>query len=233
MKLIKYGLLAFISLTLWACSSIPSLPEVGGYKMFTIPSTNYEAGYLVAIWSDPPKEDIIFRPSLQEDVLIESKSVNLSQQATSATKAEIEAKLEQVAEGKLEAGFTKALKFQYTNTRVVDAEHSKLYRDLINSLQASPEEKDFIKKLTQRRFFGIMPPRAQLDVLTGILIADVEFEIDRGHGVGVNVSTNELIDLLGADFQKAGDSNSKVVGKNVVIGYRADPNMVSILKEQF
>lgn len=233
MKLVKHWVLVLISSVLWACSSIPALPEVGGYRMFTIPSTNYEAGYLVAIWSDPPKEDIIFRPSVQSDVLIESKSVNLSQQATSATKAEIEAKLEKVAEGKLEAGFTKALKFQYTNTRVVDAEHTKLYRDLINSLRASPDEQEFIKKLTQRRFFGIMPPRAQLDVLTGILIADVEFEIDRGNSAGANVSTKELIDLLGADFQQAGGSNSKVVGKNVVIGYRADPHMVSILKEQF
>lgn len=230
-KIVK-GLLALSMLLMWGCSSMPQLPEVGGYKMFTLPSSNYKAGFLVAIWSKPPKEDIIFRPALGGDVLMSSRSVDLSQEVTSATKAEIQAKLERAAQGQLEAGFSEAINFRYTNTRVIDAEHTKLYRDLTQGLDASPKEKDYVRKLTKRRFFGVVPARAQLDVLTGVLIADVEFEIDRSTDIGAELSTTELIDLLGADFQRDVDSNSTIVGRNVVIGYRADPHMVAIIKQE-
>lgn len=226
------ALIMSFTLVLASCSATISLPEVKGYKMLTIPSSNYKAGYVVAISTNPPKEDIIFRPALKNDVIIKSTSISIATASTSTAKAEINAKLEQVAEGKLDAGFTKALTFKYVNTRVIDAEHTKLFRDLKNSLEkSSPEERELIRSLTKRRF-GIFPPKAKLDVLTGILIADVVFEIDKTTDAGANISTTQLIDLLGADFEVDGASSSKVIGKNVVIGYRANQDIVNILKNK-
>lgn len=201
--------------------------------MLTVPSNNYHTGQVVAIWSKPPKEDIIFRPKLKSDVVTDSGGANYAAQIGSQTQAEVKARLEEVAEGKLDAGFTRAINFKYTNTRTYEASHLPLVRDIDASLQsASSIEREYLQEITRRRFFGIFPPKVQTDVLTGVLVADLEVSIDKTSDYGAELSTTELLDLLGTDFRRSGSSNNKVVGKNIVIGYRADPHIMKTIKKK-
>jgi hypothetical protein len=230
-QMIKIGILVSSSFLAISCSSTLPLPEVRGYKMLTVPSNNYNTGQIVAIWNKPPKEDIIFRPKLSDDVVTSSGGADFAAQIDSATQAEVKARLEQVAEGKLDAGFTKAINFKYTNTRILEAAHLPLIRDINTSLQSvSAIEREYLKDITRPRFFGILPPKVHTDVLTGILIADLEVSIDKTSNYGADVSTTELLDLLGADFRRSGSSSHAVVGKDIVIGYRADPNIMRTIK---
>lgn len=220
--------LTFLSVSALLLASCSSLPKVDGYSMYTVPSTDHSVGEVLRIEAD--REIVLDRPPVDERNV--SKSTTLASEGilVAASQGELEGRLAGVVQGGADGSRTKAIQFSYTNTRVVNILESRLKDDLERYFRERPQDlKDYLSA-SKRRFFGLLAPKEDIQVVTGVLISDVAATIDRSTSAGANLSTDQVINLLGGSFTHDSSSSNRVVGKNLVIGFQSTDGLLRRLR---
>ena len=223
MKYFKVTLLVCVFALLTGCDDLPS---IGGYKMFYLPSSNYKVGQVFAIYSKPKKVDIIHYTSLKPEDFLKSKSADFTKEETKKLKLHIKGIIEGEITAKLGVEASKYINVKYTNTRVVDAIHTKVYSRIKEDMDKDPEAKKLIKFLVAKK-------KVKLNVATSILTADIEVTIKDHINAGLDLDVPKLLDTLEVGFGPSAERNNTIVGKNLAIGFHVDPNIVELLLEEF
>lgn len=224
MRIMRIILLAILAASLSGCKH--DLPSIGGYKMFYLPSGNYKAGQVFAIYTKPKKIDIIHNTQLLDGDYLESKSADFTAEETKKLDLYIKGVIQDELEAKIGANASQYINVKYTNTRVVDAVHTKVFSRIKADVDSDPGAKAFIKGLVSKR-------DVKLDVATSILTADIELTIRDDVEAGVDLSVPKLLDTLEIGFGPSSDSDRSVTGEQLAIGFHADKNIISLLIEEF
>ena len=217
----KKLLLACAALVLLT-SCKPELPSIAGYNMFFLPSNNYKVGQIIAIYTKPKKIDIIHNTKLEEGDFLPSKSANFTSEETSKLTAHIEASVKDQVDAAFGLNASRYISVRYLNTRVVDLVHTNAYSRIKNAIAADPDVQEYLTKLKYEK--GV-----KLDVASSILTADIEVTINDGVEAGVDISAPKLLDKLDIGFGPDVTRANTIVGKQLAIGYHADPNLVNFL----
>jgi hypothetical protein len=224
MKVLKFLAITGLAIVLSACKH--ELPSIGGYKMFYLPSGNYKSGQVFAIYTKPKKIDIIHNTQLQDGDYLASKSADFTAEETKKLDLYIKGVIQNELDAKLGVKASNYINVKYTNTKVVDAVHTKVFSRIKADMDSDPGAKAFIKSLVTKK-------EVKLDVATSILTADIELTIKDDIEAGLDLSVPKLLDTLEVGFGPSLDSDRSVVGKQLAIGFHADPHIISLLVEEF
>lgn len=223
MKTLKLLAALTIATLLAGCNELPS---IGGYKMFYMPSGNFKAGQIFAVYTKPKKIDIIHNTQLEDGDYLASKSADFTAEETKKLDLYIKGIIKNELDAKLGAKASKYINVKYTNTKIVDAVHTKVFSRIKADMDSDPSGKAFIKSLVTKK-------EVKLDVATSILTADIELTIREDVEVGLDLSVPRLLDTLEVGFGPSVDSDRSIVGKQLAIGFHADPHIISLLVEEF
>lgn len=224
MKIFKLLLVTGLAIALSACKD--GLPSIAGYKMFHVPSGNYKAGQVFAIYSKPKKINIIHNTTLLSGDYLESRSADFSAEEVKSLDLYIKGVIQKELDARLGVKASNYINIKYTNTMVVDAVHTKVFSRIKADLDSDPSAKAYIKSLVTKK-------AVKLDVATSILTADVKVTIKDDVEAGLDLDVPKLLDILEAGFGPSLDSDRSVVGKQLAIGFHADPHIISLLVEEF
>lgn len=219
------ALLAPLSLLIASCATM-ALPEVSGYKMFTVPSSNYSLGEIIRIEPNPPREIVVDTPPIDDSNIRQSPGMAMVGSLASVTTGKLQGKLSGVAEGDAGGVTAKIVNFSYQNTKVIDIAEARLRDDLNAYFLNKPDDLKRYLAVSKRRLFGLLPPEEDLQVVTGLLVSDVVATIDRSTSAGANLTTNQLIDLLGGNFKHDSNSSDRVVGTALVVGFQSSSRLL-------
>ncbi len=68
--------------------------------------------------------------------------------------------------------------------------------------------------------------------MTGLLVSDVVATIDRSTSAGANITTDQLINLLGGDFEHNSNSSDSVVGVELVVGFQSSKGLLKQVQKR-
>lgn len=226
-------------LLLSACATKASMPEIEGYQMLTMPSNNYEVGDLIAVYTDPPKEDVIFSTEVDASAIRRSAGPDLGSISNFSASGELEGRLEKSLEASVGGSAVRIRDVVFENTEVRTAEVSGLSQTIIDQVSADPGKRDDILYRTQSvcSFFGMFcRPRTRLDVMTETLSADVTYSLESSTSADAEAAAQRLAASVEGEVEVESSLQRTVTAKGLVIGYRADPigaeRVISVLRQQ-
>jgi len=209
---------------------VPLANVIPGYKAIPVPTDEYDAGAVVAVFTDPYKIEVVCAREQSVGVIQvrERDTVGVERSEQHTTKANLSA--EALSLVKAQAGVENVDNIQptLTNAKIRMLSDADIFQGF--SGRTEPCRMAIQNRMCEKAGTcsdGVKPQAVTM--LTGVVVADVVYKVDFKSAVTAETKVEALKKLgvtLGADSSTANAVASTIAGKTVHLAYVDQPRLV-------
>lgn len=222
----RFAALVVITLVIGSCSSGPAhygIDRATGFRELRFPQNELAPGQIVQYFSAEDRASVIFDPKITGAVT-ESRSPTVSGYWATNLKSSLGLSVQNVVKANLGVNYDVSVEITLKETKTRTIESYVIFGELGEQITRDDRLREYLRS-SLVKLDGV-------DVITSVLIADIEMQLRDDSGVALPVSAPLAESISGElGFALSNTTGTAIGGKQLVVGFHSDPHMLEMALE--